>query len=495
MVNKTEKYDFSTFKTTIGKMIGINDQAYVRNPSRGRAFQSEYSKDQAKQIITGGDIDQLISLSQYYFYASGLYRNFILYYATMLTYDTLIVPKFTGTPKNINKKKLEDKFYRSMNFIDSLNIASEFARITYLAILNGTYYGLFRDFGGRNFVIQDLPVKYCRTRFKNIYKNNVLEFDLDYFKSSITDAEKRKEALESFPPEFKKAYNAYMSDSSLRWFIVPDELGMVFFYIDQKPMLCSAIPAIIELEEYRGMEQETDKQNLQKILTQKIPLDKETNEPVFELPEIEQIHAGVVGMLRNTPNVDVLTTFADIDMHSLQDVRQVMKDNLEKIERSVYIDAGISRQIFNADGNLSLATSVKNDEAIMLDFVKQYDNWINYHNNMRNEDSKFYWDCRILPITIYNRTEMHDMYLKDAQFGYSKFLPGIAGGTKQSDIVGTSMLENEILDLESLLKPLQSSHTQSGKDGGDGGRPVKKEEEKNDKTLENEGSKDGGSNE
>ena len=71
-------------------------------------------------------------------------------------------------------------------------------------ILNGAYYGLLRDYGDRNLVIQDLPIAYCRTRFKNAYKNNQLEFDMKYF-SDIRDDILRKEALESFPPDFTKS--------------------------------------------------------------------------------------------------------------------------------------------------------------------------------------------------------------------------------------------------------------------------------------------------
>lgn len=484
---KSNLYDFSKFASTMKTLVATNKQAYTANPMRGGAFESTYTVDSAKQIIGSGDLNSLISLSQYYWYKSGIYRNFIIYYATMLTYDTLVVPKLNTAPSNINKKKLEERFYKAINFVESLNIPLEFARITYLMILNGAYYGLLREYGKRQVMIQDLPVEYCRTRFKNMHRNNVLEFDTNYFRN-ITDQNLRQEALESFPPEFAAAYKEAQANNNKRWFMVPEKYGIAFFYLDQKPMLVSTIPAVISLESHRGLEEETDSQTLFKILTQKIPLDKETGQPILELPEIAELHKAVVSMLQNTRNVDVLTTFADIDLHSLQDVRQIVKDNLEKMERSVYIDAGVSGQIFNAEGNLSLAASIKNDEAIMLDIAKMYDNWINYQINLRFEQSNFYWDCRILPITLYNRQEMHDLYLKDAQFGYSKFLPGIAGGTKQSDIVGTSFIENEIMNLDEIMKPLQSSHTQSSKDKEEKefGAPEKKDEEKEDRTLENE---------
>ena len=98
----------------------------------------------------------------------------------------------------------------------------------------------------------------------------------------------------------------------------------------KKPMLISTIPAVISLESHRGLEEDSDTQALQKILAQKIPLDKDSKEPILEMPEIEMLHKAVTSMLQNTHNVDVLTTFAELDLFSLQDSRQVLKDNLEK---------------------------------------------------------------------------------------------------------------------------------------------------------------------
>lgn len=489
-----QKYDYSKFASTMKNVMGTSSQAYERNPSRGSAYTIKYTRERAKEIIDSGDLNQLIELSQYYWYKSGIYRNFIMYYSTMLTFDTYVVPKLSVNPRKIKRNKLEDDFFEVVDFVESLNVPLEFSRIMYLLILNGAYYGLFRDYGDGNLVVQDLPISYCRTRFKNEYRNNELEFDLKYF-DSIRDQNSREAAFNNFPPDFKSGYNQYKSvGETARWFEVPSEYGIAFFYLDQKPMLISAIPAVMSLESHRGLEEDMDAQALEKILAQKIPLNKDTGEPILEVPEIAALHQGVTNMLRNTHSVDVLTTFADLDLFSLQDTRQVLKDNLEKMERSVYVDAGVSKQIFNADGNLSLSASVKNDEAVVLDMVKMFDNWINYQINLRYREKKYYWDCRILPITFYNRQEMHDLYLKDAQFGYSKFLPGIAGGTKQSDIMGTTFIENEVLDLSSIMVPLKSSHTMSNKDAaGDekGGAPVKKDEDKEDRSIENDNSRGG----
>ena len=54
---------------------------------------------------------------------------------------------------------------------------------------------------------------------------------------------------------------------------------------------------------------------------------------------------------------------------------------------------------------------------------------------------------------------MSNLYIKGAQYGYSKFYAGAALGIKQSDLISLTMVENDFLDLDAKMIPLQSSHT------------------------------------
>jgi len=69
-------------------------------------------------------------------------------------------------------------------------------------------------------------------------------------------------------------------------------------------------------------------------------------------------------MLKRAVGVDVLTTFADIDSIDMSDKNTTTsKDDLEKVERTVFNSLGVSRNLFNTDGNLSLEKSILNDES------------------------------------------------------------------------------------------------------------------------------------
>jgi hypothetical protein len=83
-------------------------------------------------------------------------------------------------------------------------------------------------------------------------------------------------------------------------------------------------------------------QKLLKIIVQKLPLDK-NNDLVFDLDEAADLHNNAVAMLKRAVGVDVLTTFADIDAIDMSDKNTTTsKDDLEKVERTVFNAMGIS---------------------------------------------------------------------------------------------------------------------------------------------------------
>ena len=99
---------------------------------------------------------------------------------------------------------------------------------------------------------------------------------------------------------------------------------------------------------------------------------------VFELDEVEQIHAGVANMLRDLDTVDVLTTFGETSLDSLQDSSAASQANnrLEKYSNNSWDALGISSLFFNADNSSSLAYVIKRLESIMRTYLNMYDTWI-----------------------------------------------------------------------------------------------------------------------
>ena len=72
----------------------------------------------------------------------------------------------------------------------------------------------------------------------------------------------------------------------------------------------------------------------------------------------------------------------------------------------------------------------------------------------------------MLPITHYNLKEMMEIHRRNGEYGIGRLEAVVASGTKQKHVMHKSKLE-DFLGLDEILKPLSSSHTQSGKDTDD----------------------------
>ena len=215
-------------------------------------------------------------------------------------------------------------------------------------------------------------------------------------------------------------------------------------------------------------------------------------------------------MLGDLDTVDVLTTFGDTSMESLQDSTAASQssDRIEKYRTNAYDSLGRAAILFNADGSSALAYSIQKDEALMNSITNIYANWIKFQINQRFATSNCHFDFTILPTTVFNQKEIQSQYFQAAQYGYSKMYAGVAVGIKQINQLSLMAFENDFLKMSEKMIPLQSSYTTSGKDvaeesknkksgentgktssGGDlnnsGGRPSLDDKEKSEKTQAN----------
>ena len=117
-------------------------------------------------------------------------------------------------------------------------------------------------------------------------------------------------------------------------------------------------------------------------------------------------------MLKRAIGVDVLTTFADIEAIDMSDANTTTsKDDLEKVERTVFNNFGVSKNLFNTDTNLALEKSILNDEATVRNLLLQFEMFFNRMIKRAGADKKKYnFKFYFLETTQYNYKEMSKMY-------------------------------------------------------------------------------------
>ena len=424
----------------------------------------DFTLEEIEEIIREGEISSIRELSRYYYRTNARYRNIIDFLASLPLYDTVVTPVYEVGGKG-SKTQITKAFYNACTFVENLDIKNLLTRITREWLKSGVYYGILQEHGNR-VVVQDLPIEYCRTRFKDFNNLNLLEFNIQYFITKYTDKDEREAAIMNYPEVVQKAWKAWKNKVlDDPWVIIPASSGGVTFCFaeDQTPLLIASIPELFKLKDALGREEKRDENELYKLLIQKMPISTDGH-LVFELDEVADIHAGVSNMLRDVDTVDVLTTFGDTTLENIQDASNSSSANnrLEKYSNNAWDALGASELLFNADNSSSLSYVIKRLESLMRTYLNMYNTWVKFLLNSRFSRTGLTFDFEILPLTVFNLKEYQGQYIQGAQFGYSKMIAGVSMGVKQRNLISMVDFENESLNLTEKMKPLLSSYTQGG---------------------------------
>ena len=483
------------------------------------------NKEFVLNAIDKRDCETVKKISRFFYDTSGIYSRLCRYLAFLFRYDWYVVPYINGgdtypvdgdkgdiAAKDVNK--ILDAFFKVLKYLDNFRAKLVLGDIALKVVRDGCYYGyIIHNATGPT--IQELPSQYCRSRYKR-ENRPVVEFNMRYFVDTYRDEEYRMRVLKMFPDDFKKGYRLYIqgklkgdfSGDTAGWYLLDPDYAFKFNINDSDmPIMASVIPAIIDLNEAQELDRKKMAQRLLKIIVQKLPIDK-NGDLVFDMEEAQQLHNNAVKMLSRAIGIDVLTTFADVDVADMADRNTTTTvDDLEKVERTVFNEAGVSQMQFNTDGNIALEKSISNDSAMMSNLLYQFEGFMDMLLlNFNKSPKKVYYKVSILPTTIYDYKELSKMYKEQTQMGYSKMLPQIALGLPQSTILANAFFENDLLNLVTVFVPPLTSNTMNadalaqqqtgrrrtgltmidGNQSNEGaGRPEKSDDEKSTKTLQN----------
>ena len=490
------------------------------------------TKQNILKAINNGDLAEMRDISNFFYKHSGIYSRLCRYMAYLYKYDWFITPYIEQcvglldtnaglqdteaneqADEKIRKKQFIN-FFKVLKFFDQFEVKRFCGKVALKVIRNGCYYGYLISQNNK-VVVQELLPNYCRSSLE-VNNRPTVEFDMRFFDNFYKDTQQRIKILNLFPKQFKKGYELYKKGKlpkafpgdSGSWYLL-DYRSVVKFNLNDNdyPPFLSIIPYIVDLDAAQDLDRKRMAQKLLKIIIQKMPLDK-NGDLVFDIDEAQALHNNAVKMLGRAIGIDVLTTFADVDVADMSDKgNQSNVDELEKVERTVYNEAGVSQMQFNSDSNTALNNSILNDEASMYDLLLQFESFLNLLLDPFNKSpNKCYYKAQFLNTTIYNYKEVSKLYKEQMQIGFSKMLPQVALGQTQSSILANAYFENDILDLVRVFIPPMMSSTMnaealagrgnvtgkesnkantSGSGTGQTGRPEKADNQKSDKTIAN----------
>lgn len=494
-----DKIDLAHFNKIIKKVSKTQEKPYSRYGFEiNRQIKAyDYTLEDVEKAKSSLNITEMRKISRYFYQSTSSYKRIIKFFSEIYKYYYVVDLKKASDIKN--QKTILRVYNETLDFLDGINIKNIFSYISKKVLEDGAFFGYINNFDGNRITITQLNPDYCRSRDTSAYGTPIVEFNVLYFSKYIDDQD-RARTLKAFPPEVRRYADMYFTRKMPSPWVRLSAENSCAFFIDNKciPPFFDTIIDIINFSDYKKIEKKRDSSELEKLLVQQFKLDDDGDVDVL-MEEMQGMHEAISSMLQDYDNIDVLSTIADsIDLKDTQSsANRAGETNLQKMLLPKYENSGLSSELFYATGGTTLEYSITNATSFMSQLIDQYSVWLSMLCYSRFNYGKMIPIVTILPITWYNQTKMSDMYLKNAQYGFSWILPYVASGKKQSTLLDNAYMEQKVLKLADIMRPLTSSFTQSDegdssnnsstakKPEGTPGRPEKPMEEKSDKTIAN----------
>jgi hypothetical protein len=124
-----------------------------------------------------------------------------------LKYIGILIPN-PSAGNELSTSYVQKRYNNALDYLDKINLPELLTRISMKALIDGCYYGVLQNVSRSDFVIFDLPAKYCRSNFRDFHGNDVIEFNVLYF-NTITDEKIKQQALKIYPKVLADHYRRY----------------------------------------------------------------------------------------------------------------------------------------------------------------------------------------------------------------------------------------------------------------------------------------------
>lgn len=440
---------------TINKLItrNLNDSS-TRAPKFTR-----YSKEDIQNYLSDPyRYEKQIRDAVIYIYGASPHFRRIIQYFTSLSDFAYVLSPFKIDPKTANSKTINRNYRKTLNTLSSMSIKTQFPKILTVCLREDTFYGTMW-ITADSIIIQQLPSDYCAI---STIENNVLNvsFDFSYFNSNLA-------MLDFYPPEFKTKYEKlYKKDRTKNKWIELDS-PTSFAIKANNDLLSYSLPPFVgilrelyDLEDYRQLKLEKTTLENYAMLSMTLPMDEDGSYAI-DYNKAKDFWMNLDSVLPD--EIGSVLTPMDIQKISFERSNNGDNNTIADAEQNIFTSAGVSSLLFNnekASAN-ALSLSIKADQSLTFGIIRSIEDAINRYLHAQSYGKNF--KITFLDVSPFNRKEMADAYLKAASYG----LPTISmyaatQGLGQSELDNMSFLETEVLGLQDMFIPIQSSTQMSG---------------------------------
>lgn len=431
----------------------------------------------------------LRKLSNYLYTVSHVYRRLINFKAYQIQLKSWTVYPDIPMTEDPDMESIIQNYERVIKYVRNMNMKSQILKCMLQAWKNDIVYGFcYGDpENDGEFFIHLLDPDYCKISSQQ-YHSGVLNFAFDF---SFFDSSTNAYYLDIFDPIFKKLYNKYQNDSTLRWQELPIEntfcikinLDILEYPI---PPLSGLFDSVISLSDLQAVQDLKDELEAYKLIYAKIDTISGTKDvDDFEIDldlansfyqKLQSALPDNIALAMSPMKLDTI----DFQSNNANDVNIIS----EAYENIVNANGGIVLNQNKITNSASFKLALQFDSMDAMSPIEQINAWANlWILNHLGETGMVIEYSDISPYFVDDRI---DKLLKLAEYGVPVKLE-LASLVNANPVKerGMSFMENALgLTVTSWDKPLVSSNTQSGlSENGDGsdGRP------KSDEPLSDEG--------
>lgn len=462
---------FSSFSGVSAMILrDLND--YSARDVRGYGFFGKYKKDDiARYLRFPSKFEkELRRAIQYIYGASPHFRRIISYFVGLTDWAYVVSPHNID-PQRANGTTVHRNYRKVLNALSSMDIKTQFPKILTVCLREDVFYGTMH-LNGDKIMIQQLPSDYCHiTEIVDNVPN--VTFDFHYFDS-------HRQYLPFYPEEFRTRYDVYKEDRLRKRYQTLDSPTSFAIKCANDilnyalPPFAGVLPELYRLEDYKVLKLSKLALENYAMVVMKL-LMNDQGEWLLDLPKAEDFWRNLDAVLPE--EIGSILTPMPVEKISFEKSNTGDTDTIADAEENLFTAAGVSSLLFSnpkASAN-ALLLSIKADQMITYGIVKSIGDMVNRYIHAQGFGR--YFQVTFLDCSTYNRKELGDQYMKGLQYG----LPLISAyaatqGLAQNDLDNMAYLENDILKLGELFKPLQSAATMSS--GSDeAGRPETEDSE------------------
>lgn len=424
---------------------------------------------------------QLREMSRRLFRCNGQYYRLCNYQPNMVKFAYVVCP--VSTPSDYSVDDYMDSYEKAAQFVDNMNLRTEFTKILATATRDGVAYG----YAKRNkdaFCILIFDPDYCK--MTSIDGTGCIRFAFNYSFFGMLDNETRNEILESFGSEFKDGWARYNSDMAKYMWQEIGENGICVKYQEDIleysiPPYIAVIDPLFEIEDYRKLTKAREEAGNYNLLNFRIPTTPDGKilmDSKIVTKFIEQVSSEVPS------SIGIMYSPMDTEKFNFSKESTVSdRSAITDAEEQFWASSGVSELLFGSGKSSSnaLTKSIIADEINIYPLVRQIERWVN--RMLKLSRGKYKFKIKILDVTSFNENEQFETYKKagDAGLPVKNAIAATLGMTP-FEVLQMSRLENDILDMRNKVynQPLMSANTMASEVDNEGGRPEMQEDELSD---------------